>query len=81
MKPSFEFTANSIEPGDKSGVGVWRYIDHKRGEEVEIVVRQRFDTFEGAHGMDHLIRAAWLLGEADGYAACERNVLNALRGR
>ena len=45
-----------------------------------MIVRQSFDTFDDAYGMNGLIDAAWRLGEAAGYAACERKVLDSLRG-
>jgi len=80
MKPTFEFMANSAATDDKSGVAVWHYTDSQRGEDVEMTVRQHFDTFPAAHGMNGLIDAAWRLGEAAGYAACERKVLDSLRG-
>ena len=80
MKLKFEFTANSAAPDDKSGVAVWRYTDSRRGEEVDMIVRQSFDTFDAAYGMNGLIDAAWRLGQDAGYAACERKVLDSLRG-
>ena len=79
MKPKFEFNANSTAESDKSGVAVWRYVDVRRGEDVEVIVRQPFETFEAAHGMNALIHAAWRLGEAEGFGNCERGVLRALR--
>ena len=79
MKPKFEFTANSAAPDDKSGVAVWRYTDSRHGKEVEMIVRQSFDTFDAAYGMDGLIDAAWRLGESAGYAECERKVWDSLR--
>ena len=80
MKPKFEFTANSAAPDDKSGIAVWRYTEFRRGEEIETIVRQSFDAFDAAYAMNGLIDAAWHLGEAAGYAACERKVLDSLRG-
>ena len=80
MKPKFEFRANSAELDDKSGIAVWRYTENRRGEEVEIIVRQSFDTFNAACGINGLIDAAWRIGEAAGYAVCERKVLDALSG-
>lgn len=80
MKPKFEFMANSADAEDKSGIALWRYIDQKQDEDVEVVVRQLFATFEAAYRMNLLIEAAWRIGEAEGYADCEGKVLNGLRG-
>lgn len=80
MRPKFEFMANSGQAENQSGVAIWRYTDQVRGEDVEMVVRQSFETFAAAHGINALIDAAWRLGEAHGYADCERKVLNGLRG-
>lgn len=77
-KPTFEFRANSAAPEDRSGVAIWRYTDNHRGEDVEIVVRQEFAEFSAAMGINSLLDAAWRLGEAQGYAACQRKVLDAL---
>ena len=36
-KPKFEFLANSALPGDESGVAIWRYIEERGTDDVEIV--------------------------------------------
>jgi hypothetical protein len=78
-KPKFEFMANSGEPGDESGVAVWRYVETRRGDDVEVIVRQDFPSFRAAFAMDDLIAVAFAHGEAEGYAYCQRNVLDALK--
>ena len=78
MNMNFEFHSNSTEESDKSGVAVWRYVESRRGENVDVIVRQTFETFEAAHGISLLIDAAWRLGEAEGFGNCERGVLRAL---
>ena len=78
MRPKFEFRAKSADIDDKSGVAVWRYFKAVRGEEVEVIVRQSFDSFAEAHEINALIDEAWRNGEAAGYAHCQRKVLNAL---
>ena len=78
-KPKFEFLANSADQGDESGVAVWRYTDERRTGDVEVVVRQDFQSFRAAFAMNGLLAVAWADGEAEGYAACERKVLGALR--
>ena len=79
MKPKFKFTANSAEPNDKSGIAVWQYTVLRCGVEVETFLQHSFDTFDAAYQIDTLIAAAWSLGEASGYAACESRVLNCLK--
>jgi hypothetical protein len=76
--PTFEFKANSALPADRSGVAVWRYED---GRGVECIVRQHFDTFDAAFGINELVKAAWDIGEAVGFGRCETRVLDALRGK
>lgn len=77
-KPKFDFMANGSAPDDKSGVAVWRYPDPLRAD-VEMVIRQSFDSFDAAFGINQVIEAAWRLGEAEGYASCERKVLESLK--
>jgi hypothetical protein len=77
-EPYTERAANSAEADDKSGVAVWRYTNAR---EAEVIVRQRFDTFQAALGINELVRAAFCIGEAEGYAKCETSVLDALKGR
>jgi hypothetical protein len=79
-KPTFEFLANNATPDDESGVAVWRYTEACLGEKFEAVVRQSFPSFEAAMGINEMLAATWKDGEAEGYAACERKVLAALRG-
>lgn len=71
--------ANSAEPDDESGVAVWRYTDERRTGDVDVVVRQEFPSFRAAFAMDGLISQAFVAGEAQGYAHCERKVLNSLK--
>jgi hypothetical protein len=78
-KPKFEFLANSAAPSDESGVAVWRYTDERRTGDVEVVVRQEFPSFRAAFAMDGLIAVAFAAGEAQGYAHCERKVLNSFK--
>ena len=78
-KPKFEFLANSTAPDDESGVAVWRYTDDRRTGDVEVVVRQEFPSFRAAFAMDGLLSVAWADGEAQGYAHCERKVLESLK--
>ena len=77
-QPKFEFHANSAAPDDKSGMAVWRYFKLSRGDEIEVIVRQPFDSFTAAHAINEVIEESWRAGEAAGYANCERRVLNAL---
>ena len=78
-KPKFEFLANNTTPDDDSGVAVWRYTDPMRDNNTEIVVRQDFPSFRAAFAMDGLISLAFVSGEAQGYAHCERKVLESLK--
>ena len=78
MRPKFEFLANSEANEDTSGVAVWRYMKLKRGEEVEVIVRQRFDSFLAAHEINNMLDEAWRAGEAAGYDDCQRKVLAAM---
>mgnify|MGYP000485242075 CR=1 FL=1 len=78
-KPRFEFLANNASPGDESGTVIWRYTDERRTGDVEVVVRQEFPNFRAAFEMNWLIEVAWADGEAEGYANCERIVLNSLK--
>ncbi len=78
-KPKFEFTANNTRLDDESGVAVWRYTDQRRSGDVEVVVRQDFPNFRAAFAMDGLISLAFVAGEAQGYAHCERKVLESLK--
>ena len=78
-RPKFEFTANNTQTDDESGIAQWRYIDQRRSGDVEVVVRQDFRSFRAACAMDDLISLAFVAGETQGYAHCERKVLNALK--
>ena len=78
-KPKFEFLANNTALDDESGVAVWRYTDPMRDNNTEIVVRQEFPSFRAAFAMDGLISVAFVAGEAQGYAHCERKVLESLK--
>jgi hypothetical protein len=78
-KPKFEFTANTTELDDESGVAIWRYTDERRSGDVEVVVRQEFPSFRAAFAMNGLIALAFVAGEAHGYAHCERKVLESLK--
>ena len=78
-KPKFQFLANSTAPNDESGEAVWNYTDPMRDNNTEIVVRQEFPSFRAAFAMDGLIAVAFFAGEAQGYAHCERKVLESLK--
>ena len=78
-KPTFSFMANSSAPLDKSGVATWRYTEQRHTGEVEVVVRQTFEAFEAAHALNQLVAVAFAAGEGQGYACCERKVLDAMR--
>ena len=78
-KPTFEFLANNASPGDDSGVAIWRYTEERRTGDVEVTVRQEFQSFRAAFEMNGLLDVAWADGEAEGYANCERIVLNSLK--
>ena len=78
-KPKFEFRANSAAPDDESGVAVWRYTEERRTGDVEVVVRQEFQSFRAAFAIHELLEVAWEDGESEGYALCERKVLAALK--
>ena len=58
---------------------MWRYTDPMRDNNTEIVVRQDFPSFRAAFAMDGLISMAFVAGEAQGYAHCERKVLESLK--
>jgi hypothetical protein len=73
-KPRFEFLADSAEPGNKAGTARWVYTTERRGEEVEVIVRQQFDSFDAASAMNELIRVAFDAGCVRG----ERRVVNAV---
>ena len=47
--------------------------------DVEVTVRQEFQSFRAAFEMNGLLDVAWADGEAEGYANCERIVLNSLK--
>jgi hypothetical protein len=70
---------NNTRLDDESGVAVWRYTDERRSGDVEVVVRQDFPSFRAAFAMDGLISLAFVAGEAQGYAHCERKVLESLK--
>ena len=74
MKPSFSFTANLDGPDDKSGTAKWSYFTTKRGEEKEVIVRQAFDTFLAANGINDMLIAVW----EDGVRAGQNRVCNAV---
>ena len=78
-KPRFEFLANNTAEGDESGVAVWRYIDERRSGDVEVIVRQEFQSFRSAFAIDGLIAVSFVAGEAQGYAHCESKVLESLK--
>lgn len=78
-KPKFEFLANNTAPDDESGVAVWRYTEERQSGDVEVVVRQEFTSFRAAFAMHGLIAVAFVAGEAEGYAHCERKVLSSLK--
>ncbi len=74
MRPEFSYTANSVEEGDKSGLAVWRYTIQRRGEDVETIVRQRFDSFAEAHAINDLLIVAWEAGLRAGLRAGHERV-------
>ena len=60
-KPKFEFLANSALPGDESGVAIWRYIEERGTDDVEIVVRQEFQSFRVAFEINGLLDVLWAI--------------------
>lgn len=78
-KPKFEFFANNANRDDESGVAVWRYTDERRTGDVEVVVRQEFPSFRAAFAIDGLLSVAFIAGNAEGYAHCERKVFESLK--
>ena len=80
MRPQFQFTADSGKADEKAGLAVWRYTVQQRGEDVEMIVRQRFDTFAAAFGMNDLIGAAWEAGIEAGLQRVCSAVDRTLRG-
>ena len=78
-KPRFEFMADSTEPGNKSGTARWAYTIERRGEEVDVIVRQRFDSFDAAIAMNDLIVVAFAAGCMRGERRVVRAVLDATK--
>ena len=78
-KPKFEFSADSMTAEDKSGLAVWRYQVEKYGEPVEKIVRQRFDSFDAAYGINQLIIDAWQAGIETGLERACNAVDSAMR--
>jgi hypothetical protein len=78
-KPRFEFTADSDEPCNKAGIALWVYSTDRRGETVDVIVRQRFDSFDAAYAMDELIRVAFQAGCTRGEIRVRDAILSAVR--
>jgi hypothetical protein len=78
-KPQFSFVADSAEPDNKAGIARWAYTTERRGETVDVIVRQRFDSFDAAYAMDELIRVAFQAGCTRGEIRVRDAVLSALR--
>jgi hypothetical protein len=78
-RPRFEFLADSADADNAAGTARWTYTTVRSGEPVEVIVRQRFDSFAAAHAMNELIRVAFEAGGVRGQIRVRDAVLDALR--
>lgn len=78
-KPRFEFLADSDNADNKAGTARWTYTVERRGEPVEVIVRQHFDSFDAADAINELIRVAFEAGCVRGQSRVRDAVVAAVR--
>lgn len=76
MIPKFKWVGDG--PDVASGTAHWNY--HTQGVKGSIPthLQQRFNTFNEAHEMHHLIEISWKQGKADGVASVVKGVSSLL---
>jgi hypothetical protein len=62
IRPKFQFSADSTEPGVLSGTATWTYTVIQRRDTVEKQLSVHFETFADAHNMDALLAYTFAAG-------------------